>query len=118
MPAFFKASDVLIISLVDEPIYEITVPSKFQTYLTAAKPIFAVMKGEVVDMVEKYNIGLAAMPSDQSQIALGFKKLYTMDAAEYAVISANASELLQKDFFKENAVRKITHLFWKGVDPT
>jgi len=112
MPAYFQASDVLIISLVDTPIYEITIPSKFQTYLTAAKPIFAIMKGEVMNMVEKYNIGLAAMPADQAQIALGFEKLYAMSPQEYAVISENASKLLQKDFLKKNAVKKLTSLFW------
>lgn len=112
MPAYFKASDVLIISLVDRPIYEITIPSKFQTYLTAAKPIFAVMKGEVMAIVEKYNVGLAAAPSDQAQIALVFEKFYQLDAATYAAISANASKLLQKDFFKANAVNKLTNLFW------
>lgn len=112
MPAYFKASDVLIISLVDTPIYEITIPSKFQTYLTAAKPIFAVMKGEVMNIVEKYNIGLAAMPADHEQIALGFERLYSMDMEEYAVISDNASKLLQKDFLKKNAIKKLTNLFW------
>src|SRR5690606_40276263 len=39
MPNYFAASDVLLISLVDVPLYEIMIPSKFQTYLTAKKPI-------------------------------------------------------------------------------
>ncbi len=115
MPAFFKASDVLIISLVDEPIYSITVPSKFQTYLTAAKPIFAVMKGEVVNMVEKYKIGVAALPSDPAHIGLGFERLYTMDAAESNDMSANAAHLLQKHFLKTTVIKKLTNFFWRGV---
>jgi len=47
MPAWFEGSDVLIISLIDEPIFSLTIPAKFQAYLVSGKPIYCVMKGAI-----------------------------------------------------------------------
>ncbi|MBA3037288.1 MAG: glycosyltransferase family 4 protein, partial [Desulfobacterium sp.] len=51
MPRWFEGSDVLIISLIDEPIFSLTVPAKFQAYLASSKPIYCVMRGEVAALV-------------------------------------------------------------------
>lgn len=112
MPSFFKASQVLIISLINKPIYKITIPSKFQTYLTAAKPIFAVMDGEMKKIVEKNNLGLAVEPANIDAIAEGFDTFRTMKTAEFDSISSNATHLLKTEFQRETTLNKITNLFW------
>lgn len=48
MSDYYEASDVLIISLKNVPLYEIMIPSKFQAYLTIRKPMFAIFNGEVL----------------------------------------------------------------------
>ena len=112
MPSFFKASQVLIISLINRPIYKITIPSKFQTYLTAAKPIFAVIDGEMKKIVEKNNLGLVAESANIDAIAEGFDKFRTMKTSEFDSISSNASHLLKTEFLRETILNKITTLFW------
>jgi glycosyltransferase involved in cell wall biosynthesis len=46
MPQFFALADVLLVSLADEPIFAVTIPSKVQSYLACAKPIVAALNGE------------------------------------------------------------------------
>jgi hypothetical protein len=51
MAKYYIASDFLIISLIDEPIFSSTVPAKLQTYIAAKKPILAIIKGDVANIV-------------------------------------------------------------------
>ena len=62
MSKFYKASDFLIVSLVDKPIFSVTVPAKTQTYIAAKKPILAIINGDVRDIVDDYNLGGKCKP--------------------------------------------------------
>lgn len=112
MPSYFAASDVLIISLVDVPLYEIMIPSKFQTYLTAQKPIFAIMKGEVVAMVDDYELGFSAAPSSVKDIEKGFKKFLNLDNDQMNKFASNSLELLQEQFSESKIKDQIDNRFW------
>lgn len=46
MPAFFKQADVMLVTLKDELIFNVTVPAKLQAYMAAGKPILAMLNGE------------------------------------------------------------------------
>lgn len=112
MPNYFAASDVLLISLVDVPLYEIMIPSKFQTYLTANKPIYAIMKGEVAKMVSHYNIGISAEPNAIEAIEIGFVELLHTSESDLALLSKNSNTLL-RDYFDETITKnKLQSLFW------
>jgi glycosyltransferase involved in cell wall biosynthesis len=113
MPAYFEASDALLISLIDTPIYEITIPSKFQTYLTSARPIYTIMNGEVVELTEKYNLGFTASPSNIDSIASGFSKFMNLSKKDLIAISQNTKDLLSSEFSKEKILKKLTEIFWK-----
>ena len=51
MPAILESADALLIALKNNPIFEVTIPGKFQTYCTAGKPIISLAKGEVNKIV-------------------------------------------------------------------
>lgn len=110
---YYEASDVLVISLKDTPLYEITIPSKFQTYLSTKKPIYAIFKGEVKKLVEKYHIGFVAHPSDLNEIANGFKTFLNLSEEKMKDISTNSSLLLHSVFNRDSIIDKINSIFWK-----
>ena len=110
MPDYFEASDVLLISLVDTPIYEIMIPSKFQTYLHYQKPIFAIMKGEVPSMIKEYNLGVTAESNNILQITEGFKKLAALSKIELDQKGSAAKSLLDTEFDRNKNIQKLTDL--------
>lgn len=114
MPKYFAASDVLLISLVDEPIYEIMIPSKFQTYLTAKKPIFAIMKGEVVQTVKEYDLGYSSNPSCVNSIEKGFESFLKLNRVEIQNLSKNSLTLLEDEFSEIKIKEQIKNLFWNN----
>jgi len=113
MSDYYQASDVLIISLKDVPVYEIMIPSKFQVYLSTRKPIYAIFKGEISNLVERYKIGLVAYPSDVDSIAKGFSDFMKLSDEERKRMSDNSARLLEKVFSKEKTLEKINQIVWR-----
>lgn len=113
MSDWYEASDVLVLSLKDTPLYEIMLPSKFQAYLAARKPVYAVFKGEMKRLVEGYRLGFAAQPSDVDDIARGFEAFLSLSAEDLAAFGRHSSELLEGAFNREKIMEKIDSSLWK-----
>jgi glycosyltransferase involved in cell wall biosynthesis len=63
------AADVLLVHLADDPLFEITIPSKIQFYLAMGKPILIGMKGEAAKLVSSAGAGVTVPPEDIEAIA-------------------------------------------------
>lgn len=113
MANFFQASDVLIISLIDEPIFELTIPSKFQTYLETEKPIMGVIKGEVATLINEYFLGFTSASYKLEDIKNTFQKFVELSIKEKEIIKNNSRNLLENKFSKSKLTEKLTSLFWK-----
>jgi len=108
MPRWFEGSDVLIISLIDEPIFSLTVPAKFQAYLASGKPIYCVMKGEVADLVINNKIGFVAQPNNIDDIKAGFEKFLSAPEHELQAFGSNMKSLLNKEYDRDNIIGQMT----------
>ena len=108
MPAFFTASDVMIVSLSKAPIFELTVPAKFQAYLAFSKPIFCVMDGEVRRIVEEYGTGLCAAPDALEEIRDGFLRFRELRGEGLSAFALKSRELLDSVYDRSRIVSGIT----------
>jgi glycosyltransferase involved in cell wall biosynthesis len=108
MIMFYRASDFLIVSLIDEPIFSLTVPAKTQTYIAAEKPIFAAIKGEVADIVSDNNLGICVDPSSPTLIKKAFEKCIGMSKDERSKFTTNNKKLLKTIFNKENIINNLS----------
>ncbi|HED01035.1 MAG TPA: glycosyltransferase WbuB [Proteobacteria bacterium] len=108
MPRWFEGSDVLIISLIDEPIFSLTVPAKFQAYLASGKPIYCVMKGEVADLVINNKIGFVSQPDDINDIKSGFGKFLNTPKQELKSFGINMKSLLCNEFDRNKIIEQMT----------
>ena len=82
MPAVFNEADGLLVHLRDDPLFDITIPSKTQAYLAAGKPILMATRGDSVSLVERARAGVAAIPADPLSIATAAAALAGMSPAE------------------------------------
>lgn len=98
MDKYYKASDFLIISLDPDPVYDLYIPGKFQTYLQTGKPILSIMKGEVPELVEKYDIGVVASPDNIEDIAGKFIQCTLLSQEKLENIKVNSNNLLESNF--------------------
>ena len=110
MASYYKASDFLIISLIDKPIFSVTVPAKTQTYIAAKKPILAIINGDTASIIQDNNLGLYADPSKIVSISTLFKKCIDMSKEEINNFSNENDHLLATIFNKEKTIDRLLQL--------
>lgn len=112
MPSFFDKADVLIIALENQPIFNLTVPAKFQSYLNAEKPIFGVISGEVANLILRFNLGWIASPDNIQDIANQFQKITSCKPETLFEKTRNTNLLVTDQFDREKIIRKFTDLVY------
>jgi len=110
MASYYKASDFLIISLIDEPIFSVTVPAKTQTYIAAKKPILAIINGDTAKIIKDNNIGLCVNPSKIEMIVDMFQQCIDMGQTERQNFTNENDRLLATIFNKEKTIDKLLKL--------
>jgi glycosyltransferase involved in cell wall biosynthesis len=110
MASYYKASDFLIISLSDKPIFSVTVPAKTQTYIAAKKPILAIIKGDTASIIQDNNLGLCVEPSKIDDIAAIFQQCIDMGQTERQNFTNENDRLLATIFNKEKTIDKLLKL--------
>lgn len=102
-----RSSDALILPLANKPIFALTVPLKFQTYLKAGRAIFAVTRGEIASLVREHSLGYVAAPEDISAITEGFEKFIKTDQDTFSKMGLACEALLAVDFDRGKNIKKI-----------
>jgi glycosyltransferase involved in cell wall biosynthesis len=92
--SIYAASSVLLLTLRDDPTLAATVPSKFQSYLAAGKPIIACCNGQTVQLLAEAKAGLSCAAEDSRQLAESVLELYGSEAAQLEKMGKNG-----RDFF-------------------
>jgi glycosyltransferase involved in cell wall biosynthesis len=107
MASYYKASDFLIVSLVDKPIFSVTVPAKTQTYIAAKKPILAIINGETANIIKDNNLGLYADPAKIDAIVNVLEQCINMSQIERKDFTRKNDRLLSTIFNKEKTINKL-----------
>ena len=110
MSKYFKASDFLIVSLVDKPIFSLTVPAKIQTYIAAKKPILAILNGDAADIIKENNLGYCAQPNSIDEIKDIFKKAIDTKEADVENFTKNCEQLTKTVFSKKHIIDNMLSL--------
>lgn len=69
MPAFYAASDAMLVTFDNNPVLGYTLPRKVQSYLASGKPVLGAMTGEARRVIEEAGCGLACDPGDAVGLA-------------------------------------------------
>ena len=106
MPAILRNADALLIALKDNPIFEVTIPGKFQTYCTAGKPIISLTKGEVNNIVDDINAGVTGNSNNLDEFATKIVNLSKMPIDVLEDMGKNASLFAKKEFNRDHLIDK------------
>lgn len=71
----FARADALLISLADDPLFRITIPSKTQFCLAMGRPIVAAVAGEAATILARSGAGVVAPPGDAEALATAIETL-------------------------------------------
>ena len=104
MPAILESADALLIALKNNPIFEVTIPGKFQTYCTAGKPIISLAKGEVNKIVDDINAGVTGDSDNLDEFAKKIIDLSKMPIDKLKDMGKNASSFAKKEFNRDHLI--------------
>ena len=107
MPSFFHHADALLVSLKDEPIYSMTIPSKLQAYLATGIPIIAMLNGEGSDIVRESGAGLTCRAGDYKALAAAVVQLSKMTAEERGEMGRKGLLQSEREFNCETLVSRL-----------
>ncbi len=74
--SWIAESDVQVISLADDPIFDITLPSKTQSSLACGKAVIASVRGDLARVLKSSGAGWSARPEDPVSIAECIRSAY------------------------------------------
>lgn len=91
MGSVFAEADALLLHLRDDPLFEITIPSKTQAYLAIGRPILMGVVGDAAVMVEAAGAGIQFAPDDADALVDAAIHLSTMSHHERQAMGLNGA---------------------------
>ena len=108
-----KLSNLLLVHLKKDPLFEITVPSKTQAYMAMGKPVLMAVAGDAADLVRRAECGCVAISEDVESIQQAILKIYHLSASEQLQMGLNARNYYLQKLSLEIGVRQFVEVFEK-----
>jgi glycosyltransferase involved in cell wall biosynthesis len=94
----YDRASFLVLSLTDKPIFRLTIPSKFQMYVSVGKPILCVAEGDVKEIIETNELGVVSDAMSPESISLAFLKLASASPCEVRKWQRNLRNFFSNEY--------------------
>lgn len=112
---YLALADVLLVHLRRDRLFEISIPSKTQTYLAVGKPILMAVDGDAADLVSRAGAGIACEPENPRELARAVEKMYRMNPDERYAMGTRGKTCYQNGLSQHVGVTKFEQLFQEAV---
>jgi glycosyltransferase involved in cell wall biosynthesis len=107
MPEFYARGDALLVSLKADPIFAMTIPGKVQAYLTAGKPILAMLDGEGAEVVRTAGAGRTVPSGDSAALAAAVLELMAASPSARAAMAQRGRTYAAREFGRAAIVSRL-----------
>jgi glycosyltransferase involved in cell wall biosynthesis len=107
MPAYFSCADILLVSLKNDPIFSLTIPSKLQSYLACGKPIIGNLNGEGSRIIEEAQAGFTSKAEDPFSLCLAINQALNLSQDELLQLGKNARRYFENEFERGQLINKL-----------
>lgn len=108
MPAFFACADVMLVSLRDEAIFKLTIPSKIQCYMACGKPVLASLSGAGASLIAEVGAGLVVDPGSPVALSAAMDEVSSLSQPELHSMGKRARTEFEAKYSLEAIVGKLT----------
>lgn len=115
MHFFMGKSSVLLVSLKNELIFNLTVPSKVQFYMAQGKPLLAMLNGDGADLINEASCGIAVPANDIDSFITAIQKMSSMDKEQLDLMGKNGKKYYEENFMKEYRINQLDALLKNGL---
>ena len=111
MPYFFMEANVMLLTLKNSLISELTVPAKLQAYLASGKIILAAINGEAKSIINEHNIGIACESGDFKSLSENAKILKMLSEEQRIKMEKNSKKLYYTSYSKKVLLDNLENIF-------
>lgn len=110
MPAFYNYADAMFLSLkADFPHLKAVVPARLQSYLSAAKPVLAMIDGGAADVIRESNCGYAVPAASYKELVTVIKKVLK-ERESFKKMGINGRKYFEANFTKEKCIQDLINI--------
>ena len=107
MPIFFSLADVLLVTLKDQPIFSLTIPSKIQSYMAFGKPIVSMLNGIGNEVISESGCGFTASAGDYKTLADNVIRASRTNQSDLAAMGDNGTKYYRTHFKKDKIIQNL-----------
>ena len=110
MSRYLAASDVALLILKDDLLFNITLPAKAQSYMACGIPVLGCVKGESADLIREAKCGVCCEAVDGDSLAEAALAMYRMPPEERRQMGENAVTYSREYFSKQRLLDRLENI--------
>lgn len=87
-----NAADALLVHLRDDPLFEVTIPSKTQAYMASGKPLLLAVRGDAAELIRRADAGVVAEPENAPALAAAADRLAGLSPPQLEAMGRRARQ--------------------------
>lgn len=107
IPNYLAWCNVAFISFTDNPLFEMTIPAKLQSYMACGMPILASATGETKRIILEAKCGVACELGDEAGLADAIENMSSASSEDISAMSMNSVAYCRKHFSKMDLLDRI-----------
>ena len=111
MPLLMQRANVLMVSLKDDPIFNLTVPAKVQFYMSQGKPILAMLNGDTAKLIEEAMCGFSVAVNKLTDLVEAIMRYSIMPEKDLNKMGLNGKMYYAEHFKKHLRIEQLEKLF-------
>lgn len=112
---FLQAADILLLHLKNDPLFEITLPSKLGSYFSLGKPVLCGVPGESSDIVNTISAGLCFTSDDSLDLYNKIISAMSLDRSELERMGNNGKRFYDENISFEIGTEKFEEIFKRMI---
>lgn len=111
MPAFYKQADAMLVTLrAGFPHLEAVVPARLQSYMSAGRPVLAMIGCGGADIIEESKCGYAVPAGDSKALISVIKKIVLTDKENFRKMGENGRDYYNKYFRMDKCIDNLEEI--------
>lgn len=107
IPSYLFSADAALLILKPDPVFDMTIPAKLQTYLSCGIPIIGCVSGESKDIIKDANAGVVSDTVSVDGLVAACRQIRGYDAELFDNMKHNAERYGAQNFNKEILLNKL-----------
>ncbi|MFB8368099.1 glycosyltransferase family 4 protein [Pseudarthrobacter sp. NPDC055928] len=110
MYSVYAASEFHLVTLKDDPLFRMTIPSKFQAAMAHGIPVVSTVQGDLEEICAEAGVGWTALPENPVSLAATMRTAAAIDVADRKAMAVRCRDLHRNKFSPDNGIAAVRRI--------